>query len=900
MPIDSSKFSSNSLTGTVRVVNGFANISLPTAFYALEGNVTFTVQVRTDSVSGAVIYSSPNVTLRDTSSFVSLTANTATVNEGDLVAFTLVTANALGNSTLYYSVFPVTANVTSSDFVANTGSFSLTNNAGIFTLKANADLSLMNETGENFRVQLRTVSPVGNVVYTTSNITIQDTSNAYNVLSFVAGSASPIAEGSNVTFTFIGTNIPNGTVLYYNTTGNLTSFSSNTGSFVMNSTSNTFVISNPQVPTNASRVYNVVVRDASAQGPIIATSNTINVLDGALTYIAATGGTISDYNGYRIHLFETSSNLIITNSGAGGAFSQLEYILEAGYGGNGGYLYDSGGGGGGGVLRGNVVINSTGPIAVVVGAGGAGGNKTNWVSYGDNGANGSNSRITAPFIAYDIYALGGGGGGGGQNTPPTNGGGYYVGQDGGSGGGSKLWLAGAGIKPSILNALSYGNPGSNFYYYGGGAGSAGSPSNLGAGLAFPEFDNSGVAYGGPGGNGNGGQGNAGRKGNVKIKYLYVAGASYTSLTSNVSANTYMGENEEIYFTLNTLNLSNNTLLYYTTVGNVISSDFVSGNTGSFRSRGNSTIFVLRSNTNIPTNQERYFQIQVNPDGIGEAAAITSNVYTIRDDALMPLPVGQIEYTTAGTYSFTVPNRVSNVSVVAVGGGAAGDYSIGGGGGALAYVNNIPVTPGNVYTVIVGASGTYGGNPTWIGGNSSFSSFVVAGGGGINGTIGGHPGGIGPAGGTVITGTGGAGGAGGNSGGGGAGGYGGAGGNGANGPIAAQNGSGGGGGGGASKHPSGGDGKRGGGVGIYGQGANGTGAPAGEGSSPSPAFSASPTVWGGGGSGGENGGPMAEYGGLYIGRFGAGGGGSGNPGGPGAVRIIWGSGRYFPNVLTTNM
>jgi hypothetical protein len=56
MPIDSSKFSSNSLTGAVKVSNGFANISLPTAFYALEGNITFNVSVRTDSTQGAVIY----------------------------------------------------------------------------------------------------------------------------------------------------------------------------------------------------------------------------------------------------------------------------------------------------------------------------------------------------------------------------------------------------------------------------------------------------------------------------------------------------------------------------------------------------------------------------------------------------------------------------------------------------------------------------------------------------------------------------------------------------------------------------------------------------------------------------------------------------------------------------
>ena len=198
MPIDSSKFTSNSLTGAVRVTNGFANISLPTAFYALEGNINFNILVRTDGFSGTVVYTSPTVTLRDPSSIVSLTANTATINEGDLVAFTLVTANALGSANLYYSVFPATANITSSDFVANTGSFTISNNAGTFTLRANSDLSLVNETGENFKIQLRTVGTTGNVVFTTSNVAIADTSNAYNILGVTAGSASPVNGGSDV------------------------------------------------------------------------------------------------------------------------------------------------------------------------------------------------------------------------------------------------------------------------------------------------------------------------------------------------------------------------------------------------------------------------------------------------------------------------------------------------------------------------------------------------------------------------------------------------------------------------------------------------------------------------------------------------------------------------------
>ena len=61
--------------------------------------------------------------------------------------------------------------------------------------------------------------------------------------------------------------------------------------------------------------------------------------------------------------------------------------------------------------------------------------------------------------------------------------------------------------------------------------------------------------------------------------------------------------------------------------------------------------------------------------------------------------GQEAYTTPGTYSWIAPLGVTQVHVVAVGGGGSG-----GGGGGLGYKNNIPVTAGNSYPVVVGAGG----------------------------------------------------------------------------------------------------------------------------------------------------------------------------------------------------
>lgn len=271
----------------------------------------------------------------------------------------------------------------------------------------------------------------------------------------------------------------------------------------------------------------------------------------------------------------------------------------------------------------------------------------------------------------------------------------------------------------------------------------------------------------------------------------------------------------------------------------------------------------------------------------------------------PTSAGQIVFDTPGTFQWTCPEDVFFVSVVCVGGGGGGGgYSTwnnsAGAGGGLGWKNNIPVVPGQLYTVVVGAGGTV--NAITRSGNSYFiSEATVAGfGGGTpsagfvglgpnpNGWGGGFVGDGGGCGGTTGT-------SGSSFGGGGAGGYSGNGGS-------NNGGSGQGGGGGAGSYTSStwGEGA-GGGVGLLGQGANGAGGSNGAG--------------GRGGSGGQDGRGGEGNGGngntqqIHGGDYGGGGGGSGTSGGggnggKGAVRIIW-SGvteivRAFPSTNTGNL
>lgn len=84
------------------------------------------------------------------------------------------------------------------------------------------------------------------------------------------------------------------------------------------------------------------------------------------------------------------------------------------------------------------------------------------------------------------------------------------------------------------------------------------------------------------------------------------------------------------------------------------------------------------------------------------------------------------YTTTGTFSFIVPKNETSISVLCVGGGGGARRSNGtggAGGGALAYKNNISVTPGSSITLTVGAGGTSTLTPT-NGTNSTFNTTVV--------------------------------------------------------------------------------------------------------------------------------------------------------------------------------
>ena len=570
--------------------------------------------------------------------------------------------------------------------------------------------------------------------------------------------------------------------------------------------------------------------------------------------------------------------------GAGGAGSGYNAF-------SGQYEEGNGGGGGGLGYNNDVSVTPGNSYTVVVGAGGQ-----VQVTPANAGGSATNSNGDTYFISDGVVC-----GRGGKNALPGTSvasGGHYVGDGGsygGDGGQASNGAAGGGGAGGYVgdsNTIKGGgdggtNSGGDDGFGGGGGGGSSGGSNQTNG-------------GGGGGVGLQGQGSNGIKGG---NYTIVNGQYYAGHGGGGSGGASVGSGTGITTSVRggspgggSGGSSNNTIQ-----GGL--SDGVTGSDGAIR---------------IIWGYNRYF-----PD------TNTASGATGQDDATP----GQEAFTTPGTYTWTAPADVTKVAVVCVGGGGGGQASAqaynavsscGGAGGGLGWRNNIYVTPGETYTVVVGAGGdglsSGEGSGKWGSDSYFINPQTVKGGGGnaadrVSNSVGGDY--VGDGGGTGGKGNIGSGYAGG--GGGGAGGYTGNGGDSVQ-PTPnttgtpgndGQGGAGGSGGGSVTGNYAyydiAGAGSGGGGVGILGEGPSGAGGAGGRTNT-----SYGTGNGGGGGSGGQQGsGVGLGYQGQRLGAtYGGGGGGGGSQfssppyhayngadGGHGAVRIIWGSGREFPNTNT---
>ncbi len=245
----------------------------------------------------------------------------------------------------------------------------------------------------------------------------------------------------------------------------------------------TGVISGTMGEVANTSTYSFTIRATDTDGDTVDQSYSWAIINVPFT---ATGGTITNISGYRVHTFTSSGNIIFNKSGV------VDMLIIAG-GGSGGYRHGAGGGAGGYRYISGINVSAS-TYTATIGAGGAG---------GIHGISGSSSNALG-------YSVVGGGGAGSYDAVRT-------GYTGGSGGGSTTTVAASGT-PGQGNSGGVTNYGTvSPYNWGGGggaggAGGTGTTSAMGAGGIGLSNSINGSSICRAGGGGGGGHDPAGSRG----------------------------------------------------------------------------------------------------------------------------------------------------------------------------------------------------------------------------------------------------------------------------------------------------------------------------------------------------------------------------------------------------
>jgi hypothetical protein len=284
---NSNDFTDNTLSGSFSVID-FGN-GIPTGTVTktiaidliTEGTETFVFQVRTGSISGPIVATSSTVTINDTNPTFTITPSSISINESQSVTFSVQTTKIPNGTQLYFTTI---GNITSSDFTDNSlsGTFAIIgiggdNGTGAFTRTTTFDV--LSTQNKNFQVQIRINSITGTIVGISSTVTINNVTATFSI----TPSATIINEGDTVTFN-ISSNVPNGTVIYYTTAGDVSAsdFTDNllSGSVTINSGTATITkITTRDRKTEGDQSFALQLRFGSVSGSVLTTSSFVTIKD---------------------------------------------------------------------------------------------------------------------------------------------------------------------------------------------------------------------------------------------------------------------------------------------------------------------------------------------------------------------------------------------------------------------------------------------------------------------------------------------------------------------------------------------------------------------------------------------------------------------------------------------
>lgn len=694
-------------TGLLTITNGSAILTLQANADLnsnYEGDEIFRLVIRRGSSTGAIVATTGNIRLADTSNVVvynSIVEVDNTIAEGTSASFVITTTNLGPNNTLYYST--VGGNATSSDFVTgNTGSFITTGNAYTLSIATNSNIPA-GET-RNFQLQIRTGSTTGPVQLTSNSITIVDALQAFVT---ATGGFVTIEDGYKVhhfttsnTFSISGLGIaPNRNLEYFIVAGGGGGSPVPPGAQGGGGGAGGVLAGNVTLTSTGNYVA-LIGGGGASNGPAYNGSNSNVTLAGVLNLVGVGGG--------RAGLTTIGGTPGGSGGGGGtnsaGATAGNSWGTQGNPGGSGPVSGNGGGGGGGGA--GQPGFPATWPNGNQLGAGGNGiGRSWIFASYGTPDIDGGG--VPPTWVASRQRMFGGGGGafaGYGSPNPPDS---RAIGWYGIGGGGGTRFTPGS---PRLLGRVDgLTNTG------GGGSG----------------YDGGINSYGG----GNGGSGF------IALRYPYTI--QTINLNDGLSGFNSTFDNSNINYTVTTVNVSNLSVLYWTMSGNVLAGDVVGGNTGSFTVVNANASFVVSLANNIVSGADtKEFALQLRTGSVTGSIITTANsiiIYNSNDPGTFMSATGGNVTISGGfkTHTFTESNSfvVSSTGrlggtvqslIVAGGGGGGRSGGNGGGGGGGGYWDNVLTLSNVTYTITVGGGGAGGNgtNPAFMGGNSSIVGGVI--------------------------------------------------------------------------------------------------------------------------------------------------------------------------------
>lgn len=321
--VTSADFTSGALSGSFTINGNNGTFPLTVSRDLLtEGTEEFVVYVRTTSISGAILGTSGNIVITDSSLTPAFTVAPTDINEG--VAGTFTVQNIGSDGTYFFTVLNSTTS--NADFSATSGSFvvsgstgGLDNGTGSFSITPIADRTT--EGPQFFQVQVRSGSTSGTIILTSGSITVIDTSPTPGFIS--APSSINEGESGNFQVNNLG---PAGT--YYWTILNVTTvdadFSPFNGFFVtggLNGTGSFDVTPTADRVTEGAQTFRVQVRDGSITGTVLATSPlTVTINDTSLTPTLTASSTQIRESTIQTSTIPSTVNFTATNLGPAGTY----------------------------------------------------------------------------------------------------------------------------------------------------------------------------------------------------------------------------------------------------------------------------------------------------------------------------------------------------------------------------------------------------------------------------------------------------------------------------------------------------------------------------------------------------------------------------------------------------